>query len=344
MKRYGILVAFTGLAVAAILTAGRVAVDSMVKVTAVKVLPRTAEDTVVCTGKIESADSQNVYSAFEATVQKVYVREGERVSFGQTLMELAPTDDDSSDFSSSQPSFQSAYSAYSAYLNQSRSASSSSPSSALPQAKGSAAQKGKSGRALTASISGIVESVAVEGEYLSPSGKPAAVIRNSHEMQARLQVGESQAAKLKTGQKARISGVGFPSVYEGTVDFISSEAKQQVTATGQETVVEAVVKIQNPGTDVKPGLSAKVTITTSDSPNVLIVPYEAVRADEDGSEYVFRAVNGKAVKTPVTTGREFDSGFEIKKGIAANDAVIMDPNGVSDGSRVVPAYRKAADF
>ncbi len=331
MNKFGMLFAATGVALAAILTAGRLVTGSMVRVTAVKMTPSTAENTVVCSGKIESMDARSVYPSCNATTRQVYVREGDRVSAGQVLMKVTPL----AGLAGSQPSYEDAYGAYSAYLNQS--------ASSLPFPSGSGAGNGET--AVVAPISGTVESLAAagEGEYLS-ADKPAVVIRNSQDVQVRVQVGESQAAELKTGQKARVSGVGFQSVYDGTVDSIAAEAKQQITATGQETIVETVVKIKDPGPDIKPGFSAKVSITVSDSKNVLIVPYEAVRADDDGNEYVFLAVRGKAVKTPVTTGREFDSGFEIKSGVSADDAVILEPDAVSDGTRILTAYRKAGDL
>ena len=61
-----------------------------------------------------------------------------------------------------------------------------------------------------------------------------------------------------------------------------------VSTTGQETVVEVVVSVDNPGNDIKPGYTAKAKIITAQNDNVLIAPYEAVRAEEDGSEYVLK--------------------------------------------------------
>ena len=323
------------MAAAAVLLSGGVAFHSMKRVAAEKVIPGTAQNTVICTGKIESPDSKSVYPLIGAVTKKVYVKEGDRVVSGQTLMEVVPADSGIS----SRPSYEEAYDAYSAYLQRSNSSSSDSSVSSLPQSGE------EDSMTIKAPIGGTVEAVAAagEGEKLT-TDRPAVVIRNSSEMQVRLSVGESQAAELKTGQKAKISGIGFSSVYEGVVDSIASEAKQQVTATGQETVVEAVVKIKNPGQDMKPGFSAKVSITTSDSRNVLIVPYEAVGAGESGEEYVIRAEKGKAVRTPVKTGREFDSGFEILSGVRAGDTIILEPDSVSEGTRIIPVYRKAGDY
>ena len=161
---------------------------------------------------------------------------------------------------------------------------------------------------LVAPTSGTVTSVSVTkpGYYVDPS-KPAVVIKSATGLQVRLNVNESQISEIREGQ----------------------------------TVIEVVVSVDNPGQDIKPGFTAKAKITTSGDSSVLIAPYEAVQADEDGSEYVFRVVGGKAVKTPIETGREFDAGFEVLKGLSAGDRVVTDSEQVSDGARVLASLRKA---
>ena len=129
-------------------------------------------------------------------------------------------------------------------------------------------------------------------------GKPAITIASDEGLQVRLSVNESQISDIQVGQPAEITGVGFHTCYTGTVKSISSEAKQVVSTTGQETVVEVVVSVDNPGNDIKPGYTAKAKIITAQNDNVLIAPYEAVRAEEDGSEYVLKLKGQRAVKTP----------------------------------------------
>ena len=111
---------------------------------------------------------------------------------------------------------------------------------------------------------------------------------------------------------------------------IGSEAKQIVTANGQENVVEVVVTILEPGEDIKPGYSAKGKIVTSESEEFL-VPYEAVQAEEDGTEYVFLQKEGRALKRYVTTGTEYEDGISVVKGLSSGELVIAQPEGVSEG-------------
>ena len=113
------------------------------------------------------------------------------------------------------------------------------------------------------------------------------------------------------------------------------------STTGQETVVEVVVSVDNPGNDIKPGYTAKAKIITAQNDNVLIAPYEAVRAEEDGSEYVLKLKGQRAVKTPVETDGEFEDGFGVTSGIEEGDQIIMNPDAISDGEHVVAQVEEA---
>lgn len=320
MKKYVMLLTFTVLLGASIIGYGKHVKDSIPRVEVWRIVPSTVEDSVVCTGKVEYASSGSVYAPAASVSQKVYVNNGDYVHAGQKLMDVTTVLGDQTAGTSDLNE------AYAAFLNQASGASS------LPSADVET-------KTLTAPISGRITSIAVTdaGYYIDP-GKPAVEIKGTTGLQVRLSVNESQISDIKLGQKAEITGAGFKnSTYYGTVREISPEAKQLYSTTGQETVVEVVVSVDHAGSDIKPGYSAKAKITISNNKNVLVAPYEAVRADNDGNEYVFRLVGNQAVKTAITTYREFNDGFEIKKGLSTNDKVIENPDGVSDGVRVLAA-------
>ena len=104
--------------------------------------------------------------------------------------------------------------------------------------------------------------------------------------------------------------------------------------------MEVIASVEAPGDDIKPGFSVKARIVTQEKENVLIAPYETVGADENGNEYVFLYWDGKAVKTAVETGEEYDSGFEILSGIQEGDRLLYQPEQLSDGSRVILAAKE----
>ena len=318
MKRFVLLFALTLAASAAILFAGNMAKNSILQVGVDELEPLPEEESVVCTGKVESISNGDVYAPVSSVAKQIYVRAGDKVKAGQALMQVSVPSSDEEDLQQ----------AYASYLNSSLST-----------------PKPETTQTLTAPTGGTVVSLAVtKPGYYVDSSKPAVVIKSTTGLQVRLNVNESQISEIREGQKAEITGIGFKnSIYSGTVKEIASEAKQVIATTGQQTVVEVVGSVDDPGQDIKPGFTAKAKIVTSSNSSVLIAPYEAVQADDDGGEYVFRVVGGKAVKTPIETGREFDSGFEILRGLSAGDRVVTDSEQVSDGARVLASAGKTVN-
>ncbi|QNK41220.1 efflux RND transporter periplasmic adaptor subunit [Caproicibacter fermentans] len=315
MKRFVMLFAFTLIAAAAIFTAGNVIKNSILKIDVIKLEPESQVESITCTGKVEEISDGNVYAPANSISKKIYVKTGQQVEKGQALMVVTATS-----------AADSAYETYSPYVSDEQ----------MTQLKT---------QTLLAPVSGTVACISVpDTGYYIDSTKPAVTIQDSSALQVRLSVNESQIADIKTGQKAEISGVGFKnSCYSGTVKEISSEAKQMQTASGQNTVVEVLVSVDNPKEDIKPGFTAKAKIITSNDSSVLVAPYSAVQADDNGNEYVLCVSGGRTVKTPVKTGREFDSGFEIISGVSKGDCIVTDAENLTEGEHVVPVMSKAVN-
>lgn len=351
MKKYGMLFSFTLVLTLLIIHAGNVYKGTYVPVSVVKVNPITAETSVYSSnGTVERVDSRNIYAQAGAVVQKIHVKSGESVKVGQVLMTLTVSSVEEKQNMASLPDSLSEQTYqdlletyYSQIVGGSSSAavpevSSSAPSNSTGSSTSSSEEQAVATKEIeiTAPVAGVVTSIAISEQETAERNKPVITLSASSDLQVRLAVNESQISEIKTGQKAVISGAGFHTVYEGTVTSISSEAKQEYHTTGTETVVEVLVRIQNPKSDIKPGFSAKAKIITEESKNVLVAPYEAVRADDDGKEYVYLLHGRKAVKVPVTTRKEFESGFEVLSGLEDQDSIIMNPDSVTDGTAVLP--------
>ena len=334
MKKYILLFSFTLASLAAVYFAGQAGKNSIARVNVVDLEPSTMENSVVCTGKVENTENGNVYVPATSVLEKIYVKAGDKVKTGQKLMDLKAAASQSAQQTIN--SYQEAQEAYQSYLN--GSAGNKNEETQSSNASSSSNTDNNSTESLTAPVSGTVTSIAEvnEGSYIS-SSKPAVVIQSNTGLQVRLSVNESQISDIRVGQKATITGTGFKnSVYSGTVKSIASDATQVTLVSGTETVIDVIVSVENAGEDIKPGFTAKAKIITSKSPNVLVVPYEAVTEDDDCGEYVYCVSGKKAVKTAVSTGEEFDNGFEIKKGLKANDRVILNPDIISNGEHVIP--------
>jgi multidrug efflux pump subunit AcrA (membrane-fusion protein) len=326
MKRYVMLFSFTVLAVSLIVGYGLIARNSVVEVATVKVDTLTVENSVTCSGRVERIDTSQVYAPSASVVKDVYVKTGDHVTAGQALMKVV-LPSDKIDTSQLPSGYESLLNQYEDQLDQLQSSQSACEETIE--------------KTISSPVSGEVTSISVAPNSYISGGNPVAIIADDSALQVRLSVYESQISDIKVGQKAIITGVGFKnSTYSGTVKSISSEAKQIVTATGQETVVEVIVSVEGSKGDIKPGFTAKAKIITSENSGVLIAPYEAVRADKNGNEYVYKVKGKQAVKTPIVTQKEFDNGFEVVSGLSKDDIIINNPDNVSNGTYVKSSEKK----
>ncbi len=75
------------------------------------------------------------------------------------------------------------------------------------------------------------------------------------------------------------------------------------------------------GTELPNGVSVKVSADTYRAENTMIIPYEAVYYENEGA-YVYTSVNGRAVKTPITTGIFDDENIVVTGGLNLGDIVV----------------------
>lgn len=81
----------------------------------------------------------------------------------------------------------------------------------------------------------------------------------------------------------------------------------------------------------------KLTLTQK---NETIVPYSAVRQDDNG-EYIYTLESGKAVKKYILTDAESDKGFLVKDGIEEGEILIIEPDNIKEnGESVIPRAGK----
>ncbi len=314
MNKYLILSGLSLAAAVSVLGVGKWVQASIPQAAYVTLEAVSAEDDVTCSGRVERTGSSTVTAGCSGLAASVSVQPGDKVHKGQTLAEIAALPEGTSQAE--------AVETYSALL-----------AGGEPEELG--LLETLETRTLSSPIDGTVSAVSIEENEAVRAGQTAVVISNGDGLQLSLSVNESQIAVLRLGQRAEITGAGFAgSVYYGEITSIADEATQTLSGAAQETVVEVLVSVENPGADIKPGFSASARIVTMEKQNVLIAPYEAVEADENGEEYVFLYRNGRAVRTPVKTGEEYDSGFEILSGCEAGDILLLSPAGLTDGARV----------
>lgn len=166
---------------------------------------------------------------------------------------------------------------------------------------------------VTAPISGVVTGRSVDVNSIATSSNPAFTIANENSMNVTFNVGESVKSTLSIGDEITIERNG--SEYIGHITEIG------VAVNPQTGLFQIKANVEADGDTLPSGVSVKITADTYKQNNSVVIPYDAVYYDNEGS-YVYLCVDGKAVKTYVTTGIFNDTEITIIDGISVGDMVI----------------------
>lgn len=143
------------------------------------------------------------------------------------------------------------------------------------------------------------------------------------------QVPEADITKVLVEQTAVITldAYGDDVKFKGTVT-----AKDPAETRIQEAIYYKIrVQIEPGGKEVKPGMTANITVTTDQRAGVLVIPLRAVRTDADTQQKTVRVLlNGVPESRNVTLGLKGDEGrVEVVSGLSAGDAVIVGETGAT---------------
>ncbi len=129
-------------------------------------------------------------------------------------------------------------------------------------------------------------------------------------------VPETYFRQVQTGQSLSIALDAFPGrTFDGKVIAVNP----QLDAAGRALVIRA--QVANTQAALRPGMFARVRLVTKDMQDALVIPEQAVVPEGD-ERYVFRVLDGKAVRTRIETGQRRDAKVEVVKGLTAEDMVV----------------------
>lgn len=132
-------------------------------------------------------------------------------------------------------------------------------------------------------------------------------------------VSEEYIKDLKEGQDAEIKGKGFSETYTGELVSIAENAESE----GTESFVRVAIKLNEKDGSIRSGYTAETKIFISEAEKITAVPYEALKKDNDNSQYVYVFADGKAQKRSIVTGRETPDGIEAVSGIAVSEKLLL---------------------
>src|SRR5262249_20694803 len=132
---------------------------------------------------------------------------------------------------------------------------------------------------------------------------------------------------IENGQPAQIRVDAFPDrLLKGHVKTVGTVASQQDWLSADVKVYQTMVQIDEYLPELKPGMSAKVTVfTDSHNDHCLTVPIQAILGGADMGRtrriYVLNK-EGKAEPREVEVGLSNDKMAEIKKGVEEGEEVV----------------------
>ncbi|APQ17544.1 efflux RND transporter periplasmic adaptor subunit [Maribacter hydrothermalis] len=294
-------------------------------------------------GDVSTKQNVLIYPEMAGTLQKVYVKEGDKVAKGQLL---ATIDDGGMSNQLSQLKSQAAL-AKTTFERQERLWNQNIGSeiqylqaktnyeAAENMVSQTQSQLGKS--SIRAPFSGIIDNVIKDQGTVVAPGPGSEVFRivNLSDMYIAVEVPETYLGSVVKGKEALIY---FP--------VLGDSVMAQVRETGNfinpsNRSFEIEIPVSNKEGKIKPNLTAKVNINDYTSEHAILIPTSIISENAEGEQYVFVAEEpnpeGEALvkRTIITTGKTQGAKIEVLTGLADGNHLIKEgARSVKDGQKV----------
>jgi len=167
-------------------------------------------------------------------------------------------------------------------------------------------------------IDGVVLSIDIEeGQTVAASlSAPTmfTIAKDLTRMQVEANVDEADIGQVKTGQSVTFTVDAFPDdKFKGTV----SQIRLDPTTSSSVVTYTVIVDAPNPGYKLMPGMTASISVTTSDAGNTLTIPAAAANFTPDqqfSNKFAELMPGGKINKTGVTASSENEKIIWVKEG------------------------------
>lgn len=169
---------------------------------------------------------------------------------------------------------------------------------------------------IVAAFSGMLGLKQVDvGDYVS-AGEPLVLLQQVTPIRVEFTVPEVYLNKLSLGQMVEIIPSYNPAAtIQGKVYAFNSAINTDTRT------LEIWAQVPNQDRKLMPGMFVEVTLYAGEQRKVLTLPQTTLVYSPQGL-FVYRVVDGKAVKSPVTIGLRKGGEIEIKTGISPTDVVV----------------------
>ncbi len=179
------------------------------------------------------------------------------------------------------------------------------------------------------------------GGDIEPGGGSTDIVQlaDTDDMRVEADISENDIAKVVMGMPATVVLDAYPDR-----NFDARVVKIYPEADRQKGTLKIEVKILKPNLAiVRPEMSAKITFmaAAAGSPQqpIIVIPKNTAIRNGPGT-FVWIIRDGLARRVPIMTGRELESGLEVRSGLAGGETIIVTPpDSLLDGE---PVARKAS--
>jgi membrane fusion protein (multidrug efflux system) len=308
------------------------------RVECVEVTPQSVTYTLSAVGSLNTPENVTISSKKAGIIQKMFVKEGDRVKKGQILVQLDDMDA-RLQVEMSEAKMKQAEAAVETNRNILPRYRKLYESQVIPQqtldelvlkfkvdearldlakAELNLARQNFLDHRISSPIDGVVNlKIASLGEHVNVAPKDEILkIVQMNPLELEFHIPENWAGKVHAGGRIQFAVKAFSQEkFSGVVQFISPTADPATRNVKMKAIV------QNAHYWLKPGFFAEVAIQTGNNPNALVVPESALFSQE-GRFFAFVAEDGVAHRKEVETGLRFDGKVEIVKGIQKGTWVV----------------------
>lgn len=314
-----------------------------VAVEASKVSVARLPQALTAVGSLRSDETVIVRPEIAGRVAQILFREGERVEKGSMLVKLddsvqqADLDKARANLVLSRSKFERANGLLKQGFISSQARDEAENNLKVAQADVELMQARVSKASILAPFSGTIglRQVSV-GDYVK-EGQDIVNLESLDPLKVDFRVPELALSQVKQGQTLQVTLDAIPDhAYDGRVYAINP----LIDANGRSVVIRA--QVSNRDGKLRPGMFARVRLFTSEAKDSTLVPEEALfPVGED--KYVYRVVDGKALRQKVEIGQRREGKVEILSGLGAEDIVVTAGHlKIRDGAAVKVAEQPPA--
>lgn len=162
---------------------------------------------------------------------------------------------------------------------------------------------------------------------------PCVLLCNPQNLMIEAEAGEDTVALLREDLLCEIAIPAFEiEMLEGSVHTVMPFAREAGLFSGNTTANTTLhISVSDPSI-LRPGYRAEIKVITAYKQAALLLPYEAIRQDDDGQEYIMLLREKIVVRQNIRTGSELDTHVEILEGLSAQDVLLRLPDTAEEGA------------